>query len=532
MSIPKEPRQLMINVMYIVLTALLALNVSAEVFNAFDMVGEGLSKSSKALDDQNSKVPALVKKRAKATPAYEVYANRVDSVGVYGSELSNYIDSYVTYIIDESGNKNGKIDDGDYDFYEDVKKPHGERNFDVTTHYLVDQGKGMELHNKILEYRDKFLSLIDKEERDAFGAKIPLQIDDEAWKHSMTKRENWADFTFSHMPVGAVLPIFAKFKNDAKATEAAVLNWMLSKVGGEVVVLDQFTVVSAPKKSYVIKGEPFETNIFLSASASSQSNTGISISVNGQRVPVDKDGVAEYKVSTNSVGIKKYNASVTMLNPVTGESKIYPGEFEYEVGERSVAIAATKMNVFYIGVDNPVEVSAAGISSNKLNVTMTGAGGGTISRNGDGTYTVKVTQPTRTSTGELAYVNVSAPGIEGAKKGFRVKRIPDPVAKLGDKLSGILPNGVFKANEGIIPTLDNFDFEARCNIVSYRLVRSPKREDPKIAENKGNRFGPETQNLINMAKPGDRYFFEEVKCKCPGDVGPLREINPLTFVIN
>lgn len=527
MSIPKEPRQLMINVMYIVLTALLALNVSAEVFNAFDMVNEGLTKSSQALDEQNHKVPAIIKKRAAAKPAFAQYANRVDKVSEYGKELSDIIDTYVTYLVDQSGDKDGQISDGDYDVFEDVKKPKGERNFDVTTRYLVDQGKGMELKNKILEYRDKFLSLVDKNEQASFAGKIPLKIDEESWKHSMTKRKDWADFTFNHMPVGAVLPIFAKFKNDTKATEAAVLNYMLGKVGGEDVVLDQFTVMSAPKKSYIIKGETFETNVFLSASASTASNTGVSISINGARVPVDKNGVATYKASGSTTGVKKYVAAVTVVNPVTKEVKTYRGDFEYEVGERSVAISATKMNVFYIGVDNPVEVSAAGISSNAMKVTMTG-GGGNINRNADGTYNVTVSTPTPGN--ELAYINVTAPGIPGAKKGFRVKRIPDPVTKLGNKMSGGISSGEFKANTGIIPKLEGFDFEAKCQIESFRIVRSPKREDPKVAENRSGKYGAEATALVNAAKPGDRYYFENVKCKCPGDKG-VREITPLTFYI-
>ncbi|MGE5356489.1 MAG: GldM family protein [Deltaproteobacteria bacterium] len=528
MSIPKEPRQLMINVMYIVLTALLALNVSAEVFNAFDMVNDGLSKSSIALDDQNKRLPAEIKERAKAKPIYAPYAAKVDKISAYGKELSDFIDEITDHIVDQTGDKNGVVDDKDYEFVGSIKKPKGERNFDITTKYLVDKGKGMELHDKVLEYRQKFLELIEPNERAAFASKIPLTIDDESWKLSKTKRRNWADFNFNHMPVGAVLPIFAKYKNDVKATEAAVFQHFLGKMGGRDVVLDEFTVASAPVKSYIIKGEKFETEVFLTAFASSASNTGVSITINGGRVPVDKNGVAKYTAVGTQTGVKKYNAAVSVTNPVTGEVKTYRKEFEYEVGERSVAISATKMNVFYIGVPNPVEVSAAGISSNLMKVSMSGGGGGSISKNSDGTYTVTVSSPT--PAGEFAYIDVSAPGIAGAKKGFRVKRIPDPVAKLGSKLSGAISSGEFKAQGGIIPRLEGFDFDAKCDIEGFRLVRSPKREDPKVAENRGGRYGADAQALVNVAKAGDRYFFENVRCKCPGDKAS-REINPLTFVI-
>jgi hypothetical protein len=158
---------------------------------------------------------------------------------------------------------------------------------------------------------------------------------------------------------------------------------------------------------------------------------------------------------------------------------------------------------------------------------MTG-GGGNISRSADGTYNVTVSTPT--AAGDFAYVNVTAPGIAGAKKAFRVKRIPDPLAKLGNKLSGGISSGEFKAQVGIIPRLEGFDFDAKCNIEGYRLVRSPKREDPKVAENRGGRYGADAQALVNLAKAGDRFYFENVKCKCPGDKGS-REINGLNFVI-
>ena len=85
---------------------------------------------------------------------------------------------------------------------------------------------------------------------------------------------------------------FSKFINDIKASEASALNYLATKVGvgGATVVLDKFTVVSAPKKSYIIKGETFETEVFLSAAAGGDSNTGISISVNGRTLPTNADG--------------------------------------------------------------------------------------------------------------------------------------------------------------------------------------------------------------------------------------------------
>ena len=532
MAIPKEPRQLMINIMYLVLTALLALNVSAEIFNAFKVVDEGLKNANASLDRANEPLPAIINERAKKTVELEKYAERTEPATRYSDELTAYINEIVDYMVDKTGDDNGVAGDaGDYDEYKGVKTLKGKKNKDITTRYLVEEGKGDELKAKIEEYRAKFIELIDEEDRAAFQSNIALTIDDETWKHSLDKsKKSWSSFNFRQMPLSATLPIFRKFINDTKATEAAVLNYLMTKVGGEDIVLDQFKVVSSPKKTYVINGETFETEVFLSAAASQNSQTGITIKVNGQPMSVDEEGAAQFTQRASGVGIKKYRAEIDVENPVTGEVKTYSNEFEYEVGERSVSVSATKMNVFYMGVDNPVEVSAAGISSNDLVVSMSGSGGGTIKRNSDGTYTVTVTGPP-TSPTQSASVNVrDKANTVSYSKEFRVKRIPNPVARLSDKSGGAMSNGEFKAQGGVGAFLDNFDFDARCLIAGFRLVRVAPRQDPEFAVNGGPRWTPDAAQLVQKAKPGDRYFFEDVKAKCPGDKAP-REINSMVFTI-
>lgn len=530
MSIPKEPRQLMINIMYLVLTALLALNVSAEIFNAFEMVDEGLNTANATLDESNAALPALIKDASKKRESYETYAERVDKVTALSKSGTLFIEDIVDKLIDESGDRNGVKDDGDYVMVKDKRELKGKKAYDATTRFMVEEGKGDELKAKIEELKDQFLQFVDEADRAKVAANIPLNIDDQAWRNSPNAKTGWSDFTFGHMPLGATMPIFTKFENDIKASEAAVLNYLAGKVGAggaDNIVLDKFTVVSAPKKTYIIKGEKFETDVFLSASAGKDSQTGLSISVNGQSLRANEDGVAQFTQTASSTGLKKYTARITVTDPVTGETKPYTREFEYEVGERSVAISPTKMNVFYIGVDNPVEVSAAGVNSNEIKVSMSGKGGGNIKKNSDGTYNVKVTRPT--AKGEYAKINVSAPGMN-ASKDFRVKRIPDPVPMLSKSRGGSMGSGEFKAQQGVRPVLDGFDFDARCNITEYVVVRSPRRQDPEIKRNKGGKYTGDVKSLISKATAGDKFFFEDIKCKCPGDAAS-RPIGQMVFNI-
>lgn len=528
MSIPKEPRQLMINIMYLVLTALLALNVSAEIFNAFEMVDDGLKTANASLDESNSGLPEVIKEAAKKKASLQTYADRVSGVASLSKEGTSWIDDIVDKLIDESGDRNGQNDEGDYVMVKDKREYKGKKDYSATTRFMVDEGQGDVLKEKIINLKQEFLKFVDEADRAKVAANIPLRIDDEAWKNSPHTKTGWADFTFGHMPLGATMPIFTKFKNDIKASENAVLNYLASKVGagGETIVLDKFTVVSAPKKSYIIKGEKFETDIFLSASAGKDSQTGLSISVNGQGLRTDADGVAKFTQTASNLGVKKYNAAITVTDPVTGEKKTYKKEFEYEVGERSVAISLTKMNVFYIGVDNPVEVSAAGVNSNEIKVSMSGAGGGTIKKSGDG-YVVNVSTPT--AKGQFAKINVTAPGMQASKE-FRVKRIPDPIPMLSKSRGGAMSAGEFKAQQGVRPVLNGFDFDAKCNVTEYVVVRSPRRQDPEIKRNGGGKYTQDVKALIGKATAGDKFFFENIKCKCPGDKAS-RPIGQMVFNI-
>lgn len=522
MSIPKQPRQLMINIMYLVLTALLALNVSAEIFNAFKMVNKGLEASNSALDKSNADIPQQIIDGSKKKKEYEKYGLIAKEPSAVSKEFTSYVEAMVNDLIDKAGNKNGTVDDGDYIIKGDKKELKGKKDKDVTTRNLVNGGKGLELKNKIIEARNKFMSFIDEADKATFANEVTLNIDDESWKHSTKK--SWEEFTFKQMPLGACQPIFSKIINDAKSTENAVLNYLLSKVGTDrTVILDKFTVVSAPYKSYVIKGEKFETEVFMSASASAASNTGISISVNGANLPVNADGVAKWTSNAGDVGVKKYSATVSMKNPVTGEVQTFKKDFEYEVGERSCNVSAKKMNVFYIGVDNPVGISAAGVPTNQLKVDASGAGI-VMSKTGAGDYNVTVAQQ-----GE-ANITLSGGGLTPTTFKFRAKRIPTPIPQLSGKTGGAMPNGTFKAQQGIIPVLEGFDFDAKCAIGGFRLVRIAPRQDPEFATNQGGRFTGEVEKLINKARPGDRYIFEEIKARCPGDQAG-RELNEMSFKI-
>ena len=541
MSIPKEPRQLMINLMYLVLTALLALNVSAEVMNAFFTLDEGnkasISTVNSQLDQTVNGLKSLLSDESKAK--YRAIEPAVDKVRSDIDVFNSYIDGIRDLLLDKSGNVNGQVDEGDYIIDHGKSVPKGKKNKDVTTRTLVEEGLGEELKDKILGVKqqmvDTYSNLLN-ENGEKFGLKpeeiknridniannLPLKVDDETWKLSKDKK-SWADFKFRQMPLAAVMPLLSQMQSDAKSSEASLVNSMAELAGGRVVEFDAFFPVVQAERSYVIKGEPFKAKISVGTYSSSLNPSDIGIFVDGRKLPVNNDGTAEFIASTTRVGTTTMKLHAEVINPLTGEKTDGDATYTYEVGERSVAISADKMNVFYIGVKNPISVSAAGVSSNDLNVGISG-GGGAMTKTGSNSWEITVTTPT-----DDCKINVSGGGMNASKQ-FRVKRIPDPVARLGNKEDGAMGNGEFKVQKGLIAWLDNFDFEARCDIQTFTLVKVSKREDPVEATNSGGSFNGKSQNLVVSAKPGDTYYIQDVKARCPGDQAG-RKINSLVFRI-
>ena len=527
MSIPKEPRQLMINLMYLVLIAMLALNVSAEIINAFFMIDKGIDNTNTIIDESNEFAQTALEKNAEQDLSrYQPLVDAAKEVRTLSKDFNSYISQIREDLVAESGGY----------YPEDDEKhpghPKGYKNKDVTTRTLIDLGKGDEIEQKIITTRQQLLDIVNSL-KDTEGTaindesiaelekSISLGVSEDWKKARKPKRKSWAEYTFFQMPLASIFPIFRKFQNDMKSSEAAVLNYLVKQVGAESFKVDNFIPIASARKSYVISGDTYESQITIGASSKSVYEN-MDVKVNGSSLKVE-DGVASYSTRTSGTGVKKYKVDIALTNPTTGKRETYSKEFEYEVGRRSVTVSADKMNVFYIGVNNPVSVAAAGVSSNDLRVS--GSGGGLkLSRAGTGKYTATVSQPGN------ATITVSGGGLTATKFDFRVKPIPDPVARLSNSNGGDMGNGEFKAQGGVGAFLDNFDFDAKCAVTGFNLIYVAKRQDPVPVVNVGARYTSESRTLVNRAKPGDIYYFDNVRAKCPGDQS-TRKINTMVFNI-
>jgi gliding motility-associated protein GldM len=238
-----------------------------------------------------------------------------------------------------------------------------------------------------------------------------------------------------------------------------------------------------------------------------------------------EDGFGKYDATASGVGEKTYGGVIRVKDPATGKYKFYPFEGKYQAAPKSVVVSPTKMNVLYIGVDNPMEISVPGVAQTDVTAALNGSG--SLDRNADGTYTARVT-----AVGKC-HIAVNAK-IEGkvqamGDKEFRIKRIPDPIPTLGGRLrGGNTQPGSIRAQSGIVALLENFDFEARFNVVSFEMVFSSKGEIFK-AETPGPLFSQKMKEFIDRARPKDIIFIDEIKVVGPDKLP--RKLGQIAFTI-
>jgi len=202
------------------------------------------------------------------------------------------------------------------------------------------------------------------------------------------------------------------------------------------------------------------------------------------------------------------------------------GAFAFKVmtDPPNCAISLDKMNVFYTGLDNPVTIVARGVPTEQL--VVQGQGVAVKKEQGD-RYIVRASMPGSAS------ITVSGGDLPPKEFMYRVKRFPDPELCLGGNArnkGGYMGSGEFKAQGGISAVITGVDICGNCEMISYEVTHSRKGQDPSTVTNMGARFTPQAQVLIQSAQSGDKYFFDEVKVKCPGDVA-ARDLGSMSFTI-
>ncbi|MGN6568139.1 MAG: gliding motility protein GldM [Flavipsychrobacter sp.] len=516
MSIPKEPRQIMINLMYLVLTALLALNVSNEILHAFKVINESIAKSNKSIEDKNAVLYDQISTNEKAPGQYDKvhpFKLKADAAKAAADSMIAYLKQWNDRIIEESG---GKDDKGE------IKR---EDNIDATTLLLVERKGGDTLKAKIQAVRNRLLSFLSPEDAKLIAPQMPLKVE-EPQKSDNNPTADWKVMYFHNMPTMAAVTLFSKFENDVRNSEALIVNKIFDEAHQTEIKFDNLKAVAVPTTTYALEGQKIEGSILMAAY---NKNLNPTVSASEGHVTKVEDGVAYWETQAHGIGLKTVRGTVSLVTP--GGTKSEPFEFTYMVGSTGASMQLDKMNVFYIGVPNPVTVSAAGYSLEDVYLNIPGAN--ITAGTEKGKYNIMVSTPGEITAGIMAKDKSAGGGAKqvGAMK-IRVKFIPDPEAQIGGKNSGCLPSNVFKVQSGVIANLKNFEFDARFVVTSFSFSMLPKHAEligPLTVNGAVFSNNAEVVKAMSRAKPGDKIFIEDIKAKGPD--GRTRPLNSITLSI-
>lgn len=554
----ETPRQKMIGMMYLVLTAMLALNVSISVLDAFKIIDEGLEKTGVTMESKNKDI------YNEFDQAYQLNQNktalwrdRAIQVRERTQKLYDYIQKLkITTLTEAERGKTEGIIQGNIIDRDQIKAT---TDYDTPARIMIgneltDKSEARKLKDEIEAYREFLLSLVkEKDIPEQLRNSISKSLDTEPPKlqpgqKRTPENSTWEYHKFGHTPLMGFLAIMSSLQIDLRNAESEMINYLYGQISAGEVKFNELEAVVIANSNYIIKGNPYKANIFLAARDTTQAPKifiveGVSQPwtesidpTSGQKVYSRKEGLnytelpAErgtgkgvYERHGSSVGQRSWGG-IIQINGPGGEPIIRPFSAEYTVAEGSVVVSPTKMNVFYLGVDNPVEISVSGVPGNKIRAT---ASNGVLESRGN-SFIMKAKRIGN------CMVTVSAE-LDGkwstvGTKEFRVKAVPDPVATVNNQKGGMIAKNLLMAQSGVMATMPpDFDFDLKFNVTEFTvmtIIQGFVRE----AKVKGARFNQEVINLINNTSKGNPVMINEIRAVGPD--GTIRNLNSINFKLN
>ena len=507
-----SPRQRMINLMYIVLTAMLALNVSSDVLNGFAQVHDGLSRTNRTMTAKNE---------IQFTYLQDLYAQNPTKAGPWyrkGEELRNLsatlfntIDSLKTAIARQADGKNGDFD-------------HLINQDDLEAASVVmlnpSTNSGAKLRQMIDAYRDYVTALIPDSMRRA--AVVEMLTTRPQTRKGTVVESTWEELNFDNMPAIASVTMLTKIQNDIRQAESEALTNLISNVDIGDVRVNQLSAYVIPHSTMVMRGGRYTADIVLAAIDTTQRPA---IYVGGNLLP---GGL--YEFTAGATGTHEYSGYIEVPRP-DGTLERHPFTSSYTVMEPMATISPTMMNVLYAGIDNPISISVPGVPMTAVQATMTN---GTLTRSGD----TWVARPGKVGTEAEISVSATLDGRSqpvGSMK-FRVRKLPDPspyIAIRGEDGSVTQykgsPKRISKAQlmkaSGLGAAIDDDILNVTYNVVSFSMVFFDSMGNMIPENSNGAAFSQRQMDKIKQLKPGKSFFISNVKASGPD--GITRDISPM-----
>lgn len=529
---PETPRQKMINMMYIVLTAMLALNVAAEVLEAFRVVDSSLNQTLKAVDMKNAQVYSSFEQAFIENPAkvgeWKTNADRV-------REKTNTLFSYISQLKEELVRSSGcKLVGKDVPFNSsrpfyitesgDTLMISKEDDLNSPSEKMITQKRAEELKAKIIEYKESLISMLSDDDTE-LKHNILQELDTEDPPVNLKEggeRKTWEVQHFENKPLMAVLTLLSKMQIDVKNSEANLINYLYAQIDAGSFKFNKLGARVIPNSTIVLQGDEYVADVFLAAEDTTQQPE---IIINNRSVEV-KDGKATFRIRAENVGEFSWGGLIKYKTPA-GIIQNYKFEQKYQVTKPSVTMSATRMNVFYRGIKNPFDIGGGGIPKENLMVEMTN---GKVTKTGD-SFVIEPTeldeQGRRTKVS--VYANIGGTRRLVGTSDWRVKRVPDPVAQVNGQSGGPIRKEVFRIQDGVMAVLEDFDFNFKYTVTEFEVQIPTAGGYVSLFKSTSNRFTKEQKEQFERLAPNSLVYIGNIKAV--GDDGSTRELDPISFKI-
>ncbi len=526
-----SPRQKMIGMMYLVLTAMLALNVSKEAVEAFKKVDKGLTQTIANYTLKNDVIYQDFARAAEENPAKAgKYKTLAFQVKERAQEAFDFIQGLKIEII-KKAEKDPETPavKGNEVIIEEVKRID---DTNVPSEILIganENGKANDLKALLSDYRQFLIATLDGKNPTAEAAlKKSLNTDDGINKDG--EKERWENLNFQTLPLVAVICILSEYEVSVRNGETEVLNYLYSQIDASSFKFNKLTPIVIPNSNYVTLGTDYQAQVFISATDTTQKPN---ITVGGTQLELDDSGKGIYKVHATSVGPKKWGGIISLKAP-DGSLKNYNFESSYVVGEPNVIVSPTAMNVMYMGIPNPIDVSVPGVSPDKIKIRVVNGSFSTDKvknskgENFKGSWAVKPN-----ALGENVQVIVTADingkPVQYAPYDFRVKPLPSPIATFANKSTGSVPRATAAAQQGVFAIMPDFDFDLQYTVTGFTILYSDKGSDYEESSTSSN-LTPRQKELINRLTRGKNLIIKDIKALGPD--GRTKELLPVILKID
>lgn len=520
-----SPRQKMINLMYLVFIAMLALNMSKEVLSAFGLLNEKITSANVQASERNQAfMDGLGQKASDEPEQYAVVKEKADQIAA----ITNDFDSYIQGLKDGAMTTLKEEDKGDYEVQD---KPDYFNNLFFRGENYKEEGQ--RFVDKMNEYRTQMTAILSDPDVAKRVAGAQDMIDDINENFSTEKvakgegasKQNWLNYHYEGFPLIASLTKMTSLQNDVKTNQSEILQKMLSGQQAAALSYSNYSTLLEAKKSAYYTGETFDGSILLGRTDASTVPQSAELTLDGRSLVQGKDFTFEG-------GGVKMNIGAGSPGDHTIEGKLIFGEggdtiavpvnrtFSTISKPNAAVIAADKMNVVYRGVDNPMTVSIPGIPDNKVNASAPGltkvSGSKYIMKPGQGrTVTIKASGTLPDGT------PISTPAE------FRIKDIPRPVGTIrGETGEGacvrMQRQGLEIASVGAM--LEDFDFDLKLNVTGFSFKVSGQ---PTVVV-RGTKLNSQAKGALNRARRGETVQIFDISASISGNSGyKLKKISPI-----